>query len=185
MNGCAVVDFEAFKDVNNDFIIKELAVVDVVHGLSRVVLFKPPYAKTKLDRKCTRVADWLEENRHGMAWTGGYVDYAFLVPTITDVCAPYSTVFTKGVEKVRFLSVYHPNVKDLTEINAPKYDDTIVYGDVSCPVMRHAFVARKDEKYVYKCALRKSQFFAKWLRTNGQDLGIICKTCGQLIRLHR
>ena len=65
MNSC-VVEFEAFQDVANAFIIKELAIVDVAQGSSRVVLFKPPYNKTKLGGKCTRVADWLERNRHGM-----------------------------------------------------------------------------------------------------------------------
>ena len=114
------------------------------------------------------------------------MDYIHLESTIRGACAPYSTVFTKGLEKARFLSAFHADVKDLADIHAPKYDDNddddLTYGDVRCPVLRHSFVDRKDTKYVYKCALRKAQFFAKWLRTNGSEHGIICKTCGQFIR---
>lgn len=125
INVCAVViDFEAFIDVNNVFIIKEFTIVDVVHGLSRVVLFKSAYDRTNLDRKYTRVAEWLEQNRHGMAWSGGYVDYTIFEATVRDACASCPTVCTKGKgeDMLRFLSVYQSNVKDLSNIHGPKYD---------------------------------------------------------------
>lgn len=95
---------------------------------------------------------------------------------------PYTTVFIKGVEKFRFLSAYHEYVKDLSDINTSKYYDTLTYRDVNCTVIRQEFVFRKDEKYVY--ALRETQFIAKWLRTNGPDLGKICETCGQFSLLN-
>lgn len=199
MNGC-VVEFEAFQDVGNGFIIKELAAVDVESGLSRVVLFKPPFELTCLDQKSRRVAFWLERNRHGVSWEDGDVDYSELQKTIRDLCTSYSCVFTKGAEKARFLRAFHPNVKDLTTMNAPKYSDdmAVSVSSNSCSVISHFLTDRTDNKYIYKCALRKAQFFVQWVRANRTDglqtfaslakrgliydgVGVVCKMCGSYV----
>lgn len=164
MNSC-VVEFEAFQGINGELIIKELAIVDVDHGLCHYVLFKPPYGRTRLNRKYKRVADWLQHKLHGISWSEGVVDYTLLPSTIHDVCSTYSTVFTKGLEKARFLSAFHRDVVDLNDINAPTYDYSII-GDTSlrCNVTKHGYT-NDQHKCVYKCALNKAYFYTIWLRS--------------------
>lgn len=164
MNGC-VVDFEAYRGDDRQFIVKELAIVDVQHGLSRVILFKSPFDRACLNRKSQRIADWLEHNLHGISWTEGEVDYTHLHKIIYDVCQMYSVVFTKGLEKARFLSALHTNVRDLNDECAPKYDDAFCDPFFRCNVRNHNYTDTDNgNKYVYKCALRKASYFAMWLR---------------------
>ena len=170
MSGSAVVDFEAFHVVGGEIVVKELAIVDLHHGLCRYVLFKPPYSRRCLSQKDQRTALWLEQKLHGISWSDGVVDYSRFPDIIREVCDTYCTVFTKGLEKARFLRAFHNRVIDLNDINAPKYDNTALADDRSlqCRVATHRFTDHEG-KCVYKCALNKAYFFASWLRTHATE----------------
>lgn len=164
MNGCAVVDFEAFRGVAGEFVIKELAIVDLDHGLCRYVLFKSPYRRQRLNKKYRRVATWLEQHLHGISWSDGEVDYTLLPDVIRDVCDTYSIVFTKGLEKARFLRTFHNTVIDLNELCAPNYDYSTHGKLIQCSVSSHR-LQDGHNKCVYKCALNKAYFYVNWLRS--------------------
>lgn len=201
MDGCVIM-FETFPGEEEErFVIKELAIVDIEQELCRVVLFKPPYKHSRLSTKNARTADWLESYYHGLSWYDGAVEYAQLQTIIRDVCRTYSIVFTKGLEHTRFLSKFHSNVVDLNDQNATKYDNTLQDSWNRCCVKKHRHI--KSNKYVYNCALRKAQHYAKWLRNDTITLqqvdslksfsalvkrglyydgvGIKCKTCGNYV----
>jgi hypothetical protein len=158
-DGC-VVEFEAFQSNAKEFIVKELAVTGVLDPLTdtAVVVFKPPYERVILNHNARKVANWLVEYHHGIDWDEGDVEYTQLHDIVVDVCHPYSVVYTKGLEKANFLRTFHNNVIDMNIMNAPQYDNNFNI-PLECPVRRHK--GRSDD---YKCALKKSIFYAQWIQ---------------------
>lgn len=201
MNSC-VVEFEAFQCENGQFIVKELAITDVEHCTSRVVILKPPFERSRLSTKYKRVAEWLVNYYHGISWNEGTVDYKQLQSILHDVSKTYSTIYTKGLEKTRFLSDFHKKVIDLNDMNVSKYDNTLNDDTLHrCEVKKHNYSVLSN--FIYNCALRKAEHYAKWLRNNIQPLepmgalktfaslakrglffdgvGVKCKTCGTYV----
>ncbi|KAG8241699.1 hypothetical protein J6590_081433 [Homalodisca vitripennis] len=62
----AVVEFDAFKDNDNRFIVKEFVIIS--HLFRAHMVFKPPYDKGKLNSKMARTARWLERHFHNIKW---------------------------------------------------------------------------------------------------------------------
>jgi hypothetical protein len=127
----AVVEFQAFKDNDNKFIIKELAVVG--DSIKCQILFKPPYSITQLDDKMRRTARWLTRH-HGIRWDDGCI--AYNESLITTLCAPFKTIYTKGREKAEFLREFHPNVREISgpSISYPAGEDCILSDHKRCAV---------------------------------------------------
>ena len=107
--GAAVVEFHAFTDNNNRFIVKELAVVGDSYRCQ--VIFKPPYSIDQLNSKVRRTTRWLSRHYHGIPWDEGSVPYNESL--ITALCIPFKSIYTKGREKAEFLRQFHPNVREV------------------------------------------------------------------------
>lgn len=114
----AVVEFQAFQDNDNRFIIKELAVVG--GSLNCQIIFKPPYGVASLNDKMRRTARWLTRH-HGIRWDDGSIPYNESL--ITALCIPFKVIYTKGREKAEFLRGFHPNVR---EIVGPSISDLYI-----------------------------------------------------------
>lgn len=146
-----VVEFHAFRGNNNEFIVKELVLVNVNAGFYTQLFFKPPYERTNLDEQREKQAEWLENHYHCIKWE--YGDLKYSLDTIKSLCSYFTIIYTKGLEKCRFLQQFHDNVRLIPD-NAPKLTvyDTKVY----CPVHPISKTAR--------CALQTALFYADWLR---------------------
>lgn len=141
----AVVEFQGFKDNDNRFVIKELALVSK-HFKSQVI-FDAPYSKTYLDEKTRRTVKWLAKNFHYMNWNESGLPYD--EDFIKSLCQPFKIIYTKGTEKVNCLSEFHPNVKDI---------DSLISPDTRCFLHQH-----KDPNA--NCALRNAeQYFKRVLK---------------------
>lgn len=121
----AVVEFQAFYDNNNQYIVKELAIVS--EYLQTQLIFKPP--NYTLDSKAQRTARWLSRHYHGIKWDEGGVTYS--EELIKGLCKAYETVYTKGLEKVKFLQRFHP---DVIELDYPSDE----CASVSCVLKQHS-----------------------------------------------
>jgi len=64
-----VVDFQAFKNNNNEFIIKECAVVDIDYSFIEHWVVAPPSDFYELTRERRKAAVRLGINHHGLGWT--------------------------------------------------------------------------------------------------------------------
>lgn len=104
----ALIEFQAFKDNNNRFIIKEFALVSEQCQIH--IIFKPPYSKDVLASLRQRTVRWLERYYHHIKWEDGCVVYNERL--IRKLCEPFSVIFTKGSEKANFLKQFHPNVQE-------------------------------------------------------------------------
>lgn len=104
-----VVDFQAFTDNSNRFIVKEFAIVSE-HIFIQIV-FDAPYDLSNLNQKMQRSARWLSRHYHRIKWSEGSVPYD--EDLIRTMCKPFTTIYTKGLEKAQFLRQFHPDVREI------------------------------------------------------------------------
>lgn len=114
-----IVDLQGFKDANNNFIIKEFAIL--FNGVTQTFIIKPPYSYTSLSLEEKKQVRWLENNR-GLFWSEGFIDYREFKRTIK----PYlynNIILTKGNEKVKWIEELckNCNVKDIGENGCPNF----------------------------------------------------------------
>lgn len=112
-----IVDVQGFKDLYNNFIIKELAFAS--RDYTQSFLIKPPYLYRYLTSDEKRQVKWLERNR-GIYWNEGYIDYR----EFQRIIVPYlenKEIVVKGFEKVKWIKdlCENCNVSDLSEKNCP------------------------------------------------------------------
>lgn len=117
MSELIVVEFQGFKDNNNSYVVKELALGALSPYWTRRYLFKPPYEFDELDRKVQISNNWCSRNLHGLRWEEGDLDYSSLESLLKSETELYGLIVTKGAEKKRFLeSLLGKNVIDMDVI---------------------------------------------------------------------
>lgn len=107
----AVVEFHGFKDNNNRFIIKEFVIVS--KSFKSQLVFDPPYSFNILNFKMQRTARWLSRRHHHIKW--GERGLSYDENLIKILCTPFPVLFTKGLEKTRFLREFHSDVRDIAQ----------------------------------------------------------------------
>lgn len=98
-----IVEFQAFADDSDDFIIKELAIIDLCTHVTYYFLFKPPHSFKLLHRKAARTNKWLMNHYHHIEWKEGFVDYSELENILTQYCSKFTLIHTTGRKKTAFL----------------------------------------------------------------------------------
>ena len=140
----AVVEFHGFKDNENRFVIKELAVVSDLFQWQLV--FAPPYSKCRLNSKMQRTARWLTRHFHRIDWDDGVIPYnEHLIRTL---CKTFPVIYTKGLEKATFLKQFHPDVREI-DCTTSCNDNGC---DIGCVLPQHSDVNSK-------CALRNALLY--------------------------
>lgn len=150
----AVVEFQAFCDNNNRFVLKELAIVSDAYRTQ--IVFAPPYDRSRLNGKAQRTARWLTRNYHKIKWDEGRVPYSDHL--MRSLLKPFTTVRTKGLEKVRFLQKFHFHVCDVTD--TLDYNNINNDDDDSCGSTCLLDIHKKDRDCA--CALRSALFLYKY-----------------------
>lgn len=140
----AVVEFHGFKDNSNRFVVKELAVVS--RYFQTQLIFDAPYSEKFLSAKMLRTARWVSRHLHFLKWDAPGVPYD--EELIRALCSPFTVIYTKGSEKVKFLREFHPNVQDIQESYARPSGM-----QVPCILPQH------NGYYSGKCALLSAQHF--------------------------
>lgn len=94
-----IVDVQGFKNLQNEFIIKEIAIATTDH--TQTFLIKPPYSYIKLTKTEKQHVSWIEKNR-GFFWSEGYIDYR----EFKRIIFPYlnnKNILVKGNEKKKWV----------------------------------------------------------------------------------
>ena len=117
-----VLDFQGFKDENNDFIVKELAILSTDGERYELQLFQPPYAFNKLSKDLQKQVIWLEKQFHGLYWNSGHRDYKELKDVFEGIQIS-GTIYVKGLEKQRYakklLGDFNVNIINLEDMGCP------------------------------------------------------------------
>lgn len=116
-----VIDFQAFKQLNNEFIIKELTIQDLNDETSvKTYLFKPPFSWNSLSKEMKVQNKWLERHYHCLNWFSGELDYGESIKIIKSLNVA-KMVYVKGDDKNKWLEKYLNNVYNIEEFNCPAF----------------------------------------------------------------
>lgn len=150
-----IVDVQGFKNEDNEFIPKEIAIQTA--GRILALLIKPPYPFYNLTKKERLQVSWIEKNR-GILWNEGYIPYSnykFLISNYLE----NKIIFTKGSEKVIWLKkiLQSDNVYNLEDKNCPSfttlYDNYMSSSDIFRCIYHNKVCALKNVFCLYKWCL--------------------------------
>lgn len=158
-----IIDVQGFKDKENRFIIKELALAG--NNSTQVYLIKSPFPYFKLTYEEQRHVSWIEKN-YGIAWSEGVVGYEdfkrFALYYLKN-----KTILVKGTEKVQWLKELCSDcdVTNIEEMGCPNFE------------VLHKMVADDGKpnynciKHFKKCALKNVLCIRHWYNKckNGVD----------------
>lgn len=117
-----ILDFQGFKNADNDFIIKELAIVSTDGQFYELQLFQPPCDFNELPRQVQKQVLWLEKQYHGLYWSSGYKNYNCLKDVFKSITIN-GDIYLKGKEKQKFisnmLSDMNVNICNLEDLDCP------------------------------------------------------------------
>lgn len=117
-----ILDFQGFKNVHNEFIVKELAIVSTDGQFYELQLFQPPCDFNELPVHLQKQVVWLEKHYHGLYWGSGCKNYNSLKDVFKSIAID-GDVYVKGKDKQKFIK----NL--LTEFNV----NVINFEDLGCP----------------------------------------------------
>ena len=155
-----VVDFQAFKTLDNYFIIKELCIVNVDKNYYIHVMVKPYTSYANLhNNEFKKRINFLTNNVHGILWNSGYVNEEVAIDLLRNNLKNARTVYIKGSERVEFLRdvlyQYDVRVKDLDIFNFRGIDE------MEFPCCNYTY-----RHCQLRCAKRKALAYAYWLQMN-------------------
>ena len=154
-----VIDFQGFKDNNNEFIIKELAVrpLNRKFAIHKIVL--PPFEYETLDYEKRKEVQWLYLFYHGLQWDSGSEPYDTMLYELKELCYFCKKIYVKGEEKAHFLrALLQREVIELGALGCPSVKE--LSSEYLCVFHRE----KKNNNYV--CALDNAYKLKTWILGN-------------------
>jgi hypothetical protein len=101
-----VIEFQAFRGNNNEYIIKELVFLDLVTGVVFPFLFQPPFSFNNLNNKAKTTNRWTVKHFHHIDWCEGFTSYKNLESVMYHFCNQFTAIYTRGLEKRNWIGMY-------------------------------------------------------------------------------
>jgi len=157
-----IVDFQAFRDDCNSFVLKEVAITSLNSEKITHCIVKSPFHLEELSTKRKREAHWLVQNYHGISWNEGNVSAEQMIQLLVSTTQDANQILIKGVERAKFLrKLIGKPVFDLDEIKCPgvRYL-TEQKSYFSCTFRNHSIdkILQKN----YKCSVLAVHKLKKW-----------------------
>lgn len=160
-----IVDLQGFQIPINEFVVKEIAVMDTNSEYYATHLFEPPCTWNSLPPKYKCTNKWLTRNYHNLIWDSGYFPYESLKLVLESMLQNASCVYVKGLEKKTFLQKILNNkfhIIDVSDVNCPSLKKLNLDKFLKCS--NHCDMSMK-----YQCALRNVQLLRSWICENSHD----------------
>lgn len=101
-----IIEFQSFIGNLDEFIVKELVIMNLETNVVNYFLFKPPHGFKKLSIKAQKTNNWLTRHFHMINWNEGFTQYKELDNIMYHYCQQYGTIYTTGLKKCQFISQY-------------------------------------------------------------------------------
>lgn len=99
MENITFIDLQGFKHKNNDFVLKEICIIQNNSILHASV--KSPYEWRYLPKDDKKQATWLKHNYHGINWSDGLIDISDITKIIKKLFENlHGEIYVKGKEKI-------------------------------------------------------------------------------------
>lgn len=156
-----VIEFQSFRGNINEYIIKELVILDLVKYVVYSFLFKPPFSFKKLKTKIKITNKWMINHFHHIRWTEGFVSYQDVDSIMYHFCTHFNQIYTVGLEKRNWIQLYTTN-----QVYDVKVDPSFqIYYDNIC------IHAKNKQHAKSNCALRNAYRLAAFVQQNGDCSG--------------
>lgn len=157
-----IVEFQSFVGNSNEFIVKELSILDLATNVTWYFLFKPPHSFRRLNGKAARTNKWLINNYHHIAWNEGFIEYSELEGIVKHYCSKFSHIYTTGDKKSEWLQQY-TSAKVLTFPLSKR--EQVYIGDGFC-------LSTRDVRHATtNCALIKTYRILSSMGKNNDTIG--------------
>lgn len=104
MADCFVVDFQAFKSLQNHFILKEIGITTLDGKNVYHCIVRPPLSYKYLQNEdFKRRIQYITRNIHGLEWDSGSVTYSDAVSELKTLLKNAERVYIRGSERVAYL----------------------------------------------------------------------------------
>ena len=159
-----VIEFQAFRDNKDRYIVKELVILDTDTGISNYFLFKPPFNLNSCNAKSLRTNKWLTKYFHHITWDEGFTDYKEFDNIMYYYCQQFGKIYTSGSEKVKQIHMY--TTSTVIDYKVPKNNDHFNFSGI-------CFGVKSDKHKVNNCALLKAYRIAALISSSktGSDGG--------------
>ena len=167
-----ILDFQCFKDNNNEYILKEVCVLEVDSGtLLMHHIAKSPFKRDFLTQEKLRESYWLTKHCHGLEWDQGDIWYHALEEKLRSCIAKRPVIYVKGAEKKEFLRCNFitdhctTNVIDINDIGCGSLSS------INNLLSTNAVRCRHHKTAHTRCALTNCITIRSWLylSTNIED----------------
>ena len=160
-----IVDMQGFQQPINEFVVKEIAIMDTKSNFYVSHVFEPPCTWESLPPKYKCTNNWLTRNYHNLTWNQGYFPYNELKHALKSMLHNASCIYVKGSEKKMFLNKLLNNkfyIINVNDVHCPSLKNLSTDVILKCP---HHF--NFDSKY--QCALKNVQLLKSWIVENSFD----------------
>ena len=151
-----VVDFQAFKSLSNEFILKEMAIVSVHTSTIHHFSVKPTFP---LRCELKKRVEYIKANIHNIPWVYGDIEIEKALDYLNDVLKDATIVYVKGSERAEYLRkniIGNVKVIDLDKLGCPQ---ARFLPSTLLQVCMYSGHYRTN----YRCALKNAQKYKQWL----------------------
>ena len=109
-----IVDMMGFKQSENDYILKEIAIVPLIYDEEPLVrLFKSPFPCRKLTDTLQRENIWLKQNYHGISWNTNGINYCEIGNFLRSAFKDATKIYVMGDLEKKWLQRFGFPVDDI------------------------------------------------------------------------
>lgn len=101
-----VIEFQSFVGNDNEYIVKELVILDMETGVPYFFLLKPPFAFNMLHKKAKTTNRWLTRYYHNITWDEGFTSYKTIENIMYTFGEKFQRFYTTGLEKRNWIQMY-------------------------------------------------------------------------------
>ena len=158
-----IIDFQAFKDERNRFILKELAIISMNANKIVHCIIKPPYHFDTLFSHKQKQVMWLSRYFHGLQWEDGYLTPKSAIALLRETVKTGEILLIKGSERCKFLQQLFPTkiILDLDDLACPPAKQLPEFQD-SPQCFHYNHVAGNSGNKDYACSLNYVYKFKMW-----------------------
>lgn len=152
-----VIDIQGFRDADEKFLPKEVAVVAIDAPIVDHWIMMPPHPFGELPEKVRRQNTWLTRNYHGIEWFDGETNPKYFTLHLREIIRHSRHIYVRGSEKAHYLrNLLSREIYNLEGIS-PAFKNLTSEGECGQYCAHHGF------RKIFHCALHNAYKLKRWL----------------------
>lgn len=156
-----IVDFQAFKNLTNEFFLKEVAITCVHSNVTYHWMISPPTRYSYLQPEFQSRVDFLTDNIHGIPWNTGYIEERVVLKKMRKILKDASFVYIKGGERCKYIQCLMKDYPHISVLDLDNFDH-LFRNSVKIPHFRCHYNTPKHNRL--RCALEQATRYRDILR---------------------